>query len=229
MQQLLKLDLARTIGTRLVLLIDSDIVLVRPIRTDDLIRSGTARFYRVPDAVHAGLERHVLWHAAARELLGVRAGRPPFPDYVSSFMLWDATVLAALKERVELVTSRPWLDAVGSQLHVSEWTLYGVFVDHVMGSAAASFSAATSLCHSYWGSVPLTATTATDFLAQIAEHDVAVMIHSKSGTPLSVRQQVFGPVARGLDRLPVSPRIGKQPSVDWANRDGGSPSEHLPS
>jgi hypothetical protein len=46
MQQLLKLDLARTIGTRLVLLIDSDIVLVRPFGTDDLIRNGAARFYR---------------------------------------------------------------------------------------------------------------------------------------------------------------------------------------
>jgi hypothetical protein len=162
---------------------------------------------------HAGLERHVLWHAAARELLGVCPGQPPFPDYVSSFMLWDATVLAALKERVELVTGRPRLDA-SVPICISEWTLYGVFVDHVMGSATASFSAGTSLCHIYWDSVPLTVATATDFLAQIAEHDVAVMIHSKSGTPLTVRQQVLGSVARDQARLPVSLRIGKQPSVD---------------
>jgi Family of unknown function (DUF6492) len=204
MQQLLKLDLARTIGTRLVLLIDSDIVLVRPVLTNDLIRDNVARFYRKPDAVHAGLERHLRWHATARELLGLPPGRPPFADYISSFMLWDATILAALKERIELVTGRPWLDAVGSKLHVSEWTLYGVFVDHAMDSAAASFSAGTSLCHSYWESVPLTVNTATDFLTQISEYDLAVMIHSKSGTPLTVRQQVLGPVARGLARLPVT-------------------------
>ena len=204
MQQLLKLDLARTVGTRLVLLIDSDIVLVRPVRTDDLIRDDVARFYRGPDAVHAGLERHLRWHAIARVLLGLPPDRPPLADYVSSFMLWDATVLAALKERIELVTGRPWLDAVGSKIHVSEWTLYGVFVDQSMDPTAASFAAETSLCHSYWDSVPLTVDTATDFLAQIAEHDLAVMIHSKSRTPLTVRQQVLGPVARGLAPLPVT-------------------------
>ena len=127
--------------------------------------------------------------------------------------------------------ARHWspLDAVGSQLHVSEWTFYGVFVDHVMDSAAASFSAATSLCHGYWDSVPLTVAMATDFLAQIADHDVAVVIHSKSGTP--THRASAGPRS-GCPRsgsLPVSPRIGKQPSVDRANRDGGSPGEHLPS
>jgi hypothetical protein len=31
--------------------------------------------------------------------------------------------------RIEDVTGRRWLDAIGKEFHFSEWTLYGLFAD----------------------------------------------------------------------------------------------------
>jgi hypothetical protein len=82
------------------------------------------------------LARHVIWHETARALLGLPAAQPPFTDYICAPVAWSPSIVTALVQRVEQVTGRPWADAIGSQLHFSEATRYGVFVDHVLGAPA---------------------------------------------------------------------------------------------
>ena len=53
--------------------------------------------------------------------------------------------------RVAATTGRPWTTAIARQLHFSEWTLYGVFVDDVIGAPANSFASDDPLCLGYWG------------------------------------------------------------------------------
>ena len=58
------------------------------------------------------------------------AGPPPLPDYICPMNPWDRQVALALRDRIEHVTGRPWLDAIASQLHVSE------FILHIEGNRA---------------------------------------------------------------------------------------------
>jgi hypothetical protein len=187
-QQLVKLAVAEQVEERVVVMADSDLVFIRPITRETFVRRGLVRLYRKDDGVDGSLPRHLRWHAAARELLGLPpAPAPPLPDYVSSLNTWDRDVVRRTLRRIEEVTDRRWLDAVGKELHFSEWTLYGIYADEFERARSVSVST-ESLCHSYWDTAPLTVEEAAALLASVDPHDVAYMIGAKSNTPLSVRR-----------------------------------------
>jgi len=191
LQQILKLAVAADADADVVVLVDSDIEFIRPFTPASFLRHGVVRFYRKPDEVDHRLPRHVIWHGAARELLGLPASMPPLPDYVSSLLAWDPALVRRLLERVEGVGGRGWADAIGAQLHFSEWTLYGVYVDEVLGPPANSNSSDRSLCHAYWNDAPLDESAVADFVSGVRQGDVASMISAKSRTPLAVRRSTF--------------------------------------
>lgn len=186
LQQIIKLAAASQSADEVVLLVDSDIVFVRPFTAQTYLRNGVVRLYRKPEEVDDRLPRHVLWHRTARRLLGLPAADPPYPDYVSSVLAWDPALVRRLLARVSETTGRSWVEAVGACLHFSEWTLYGVFVEQLVRGAAAGFSS-DPLCHAYWDETPLDEHSIAEFLARIRPTDVAVMISAKSRTPLSLR------------------------------------------
>ena len=189
-QQIVKLVAASRLIADAVLLVDSDVVLVRDIGPEMFVRCGEVRFYRADNAVHAAMLKHVEWHRTARRLLGLPEDvQPPLPDYISSFATWDPRVVRAIRKRVETTTGRSWTEAIAAQLHFSEWILYGVFVDAVLGGSG--FASDSSLCHSHWEPSPLDVTTGSAFLSQLRSDDVAVLIQSKSNTPLNVRREVL--------------------------------------
>lgn len=191
LQQLIKLAAAGRLEADAVLLVDSDVSFVGTLEPEQFVRNGITRLYREPAGVTRNLPRHIKWHEAARRLLGLPEAEPPLPDYVTSFNVWDPKIVRELHGRLEDTTGRPWSDAVGAQLHFSEWTLYGIFVDEVLGAPANSFSADTSLCHSYWDPSPLLPADADRFVRSIGPADVAIMISAKSRTPINVRREAL--------------------------------------
>lgn len=200
LQQIVKLAAAAEIPADVVVLADSDILFHRPLRADTFVRDGVVRLYREPDGVSDELPRHVLWHHAARSLLGLPGQHPPFPDYVSSMLAWDPVVLRRMLARLTEVSGRHWAEAIGAQLHFSEWTLYGVFVDEVLGCPANSFVSADSLCHTYWLRTPLDEAGLAGLLAGVDADDVAIMISAKSGTPLPLRRAAIADLASRFGR-----------------------------
>jgi len=192
LQQALKLEMATRVDADLMLLVDSDVLLVAPLDTDRLRPGGRVRFYRQENAVFDGaMTHHMRWHDSARRLLGLPPGAPPLPDYVSSFTVWEPQVVKGLLHRVEEVAGRAWQDVLTSQIQLSEWTLYGVYVDEVLGPDAAVCRTDRTLCHSYWDTVPLSLEMGRKFLDRRHKDDVAVLIQSKSRTPIEIRRQLL--------------------------------------
>jgi hypothetical protein len=85
------------------------------------------------------------------------------------------------------MTNEYWMDAVTAQRNFSEWTIYGVFADEFMKDMIGS-ATSSSLCHSYWGKVPLDAESAAEFVEGTGPNDVAIHIQSKSCTPVAVKR-----------------------------------------
>jgi Family of unknown function (DUF6492) len=188
LQQLVKLAIAEQVPERVVVMADSDLVFIRPVSVSTFAPGGAVRLYRKDDAVDDSLPRHLRWHAVARELLGLPPAQAvPLPDYVSALTSWDRDVVRRTLRRIEDITGRRWLEAVGKELHFSECMLYGIYADEFEQAKSVTVTA-DSLCHSYWDSVPLTAEGAAALLSSVGSHDVAYMIGSKSNTPLSVRR-----------------------------------------
>jgi hypothetical protein len=192
LQQIIKLAAASRADADVVVMVDSDIEFIRPFSAETFrAPDGVVRFYRQPDFIDERLPRHVKWHQAARGMLGLPAQPPPYHDYVSSLLAWDPALVRQLLERVEKTTGRRWADVVGAQVHFSEWTLYGVFVDQLADPASRSFASDDALCHAYWDETPLDATTAPAFVTGAKADDIAVMISAKSRTPLDVKRAAF--------------------------------------
>ncbi len=199
LQQVVKLAAAARVPADVVVLVDSDIVFRRPFGVETFVRDGTVRLYRKPDEIDQRLPRHVRWHRVARALLGLPPAPMPHPDYVSSLVAWDPAVVRAMQARIAEVTGRPWAEAVAAQLHVSEWTLYGVFVDEVLGAPANGYASDDPLCHCYWDEVPLDRASLDALLAGARPTDIAVMVSAKSRTPLAVRRRAFAQYAPQLE------------------------------
>jgi hypothetical protein len=191
LQQVVKLAAAAASEDDVVVLVDSDIEFIRPFGVETFVRDGVVRFYGKPDEIDKRLPRHMIWHRAARSLLGLPPTEPPYTDYVSSLLAWDPAIVRRMLKRVTVTTGRPWTTAIAGQLHFSEWTLYGVFVDGVIGAAANSFASDDPLCLAYWETTPLNRDGAVDFLRGARPTDVAAMISAKSRTPLAVRRAAF--------------------------------------
>jgi hypothetical protein len=185
-----------------VVLVDSDVEFIRPFNAETFVQDGVVRLYRLPREIDARLPRHITWHRVARKLLGLPRAQPPFTDYISSLLAWDPNIVRRMLSHIAATTGRPWASAIGAQLHFSEWTLYGVFVDEVIGARANSFASGDPLCLAHWGTVPLTHDSATEFMRRTRPTDIAAMISAKSLTPLGVKRAAFAKYrARQADRL----------------------------
>lgn len=191
-QQLVKLAAAERLNEDILVFADSDVCFVRPVDIGTFVRGDVVRFYRLPRAVDAALPRHLQWHRIARKLQGLSLADPPWPDYVSSVVVWDRRLVLAMQRRIEKVTGKSWVHAVGREFQFSEWTLYGVYVDCFGSGADRSFSEETSLCHCYWEPRPLAPGDAETFIRSLPPRDIAVMISAKSRTPLATRDDILG-------------------------------------
>jgi hypothetical protein len=198
MQQLVKLAFTKQLGADVVVLIDSDVVLVRPVTIETYAGPGEVALFREVGAVHPGLSRHVRWHAVARHLLGLPPASPPLNDYVNAMTVWEPAVVSALCDRVEQVSGRPWMDTLAANLHFSEDILYGVFVDEVLRPDDRTV-VRHSPCWCYWDEEPLDRDGAVGFATSLRSDDVAVMISAKSRTPLDDRRAAWRAVAQALD------------------------------
>ena len=194
-QQLVKLEAAARSHADLVLLVDSDLVFVRPVGASMFMAADQPFVYRAPDAIHAGMPRHVTWHRVARELLGLPASvGPPLPDYVCWPGVWEPRLVRAMLTRVEQVAGRPWARTIGSQLHFSEMILYGVYVDEVLPPDQRPSATQDMRCRHHSEERSLTETEIAAMVGELAAGDVAVMISARSGTDLEARRRVLRPL-----------------------------------
>lgn len=190
-QQIVKLSAAASLDVDIALLVDSDIVFIRPVNTRTYAPSGEVVLYRKEDGVDDSLPRHRLWHQVARRLLGLPPAVPgPLPDYICSPCAWQPSVVRAMLEHIEAATGRPWATAVGGELHFSEMVLYGVYVEEVLGLAGRA-TTSDMLCVNHYDEVPLDRFTLGQLLSSVRAADNAVMISAKSGTSLKDRRQAL--------------------------------------
>jgi len=207
MQQAAKIAAAARMDADVVLLADSDAMLLRPTRAENLMSGDKPVLYRQDHAVDETMERHVLWHHVARRILGLpSAPPPPLHDYVGPFGAWDPAMVRAMMDRIEKTTGRSWLDAFTGELHISEFIVYGVFMDEVIGAPTLT----DQLCHNYYTRTPLDAESAITFADSMSEDAIGIMISSRSGTPREVR---LAAARRSAERIMVdrgTSRVGRR-------------------
>lgn len=148
-QQIMKLNAAAGAATDTVLHLDSDTAFVRPLPVTALAADGLVRLARFPGAADDAM--HAPWHRAASRLLGLPASDYHEADYIDQFVTWRRANVRGLLERIGRTTGRDPIEALAATRDFSEYILYGVYCDKVLGLAASGHAASdTSLCETVW-------------------------------------------------------------------------------
>lgn len=197
LQQIVKLSMATRSECDVLLLIDSDVQLIRPIVESTFASRSAVRFYRKPGGITADMVRHVRWHTNARRLLAVEPdGSPPFSDSIGSLISWDPKIVRQCTTLLADVSGRPWETAVSREWEFSEYVLYGEFLAEFGSAEQLSFVADRTLCHSHWDPHPLDRAGATRFVESLDPRDVAIHIQSNSHTPPEIRGYISAAIPR---------------------------------
>lgn len=185
-QQLVKLSAATILDETVQLNVDSDVRFVRRVDPTLFARDGKTRLYRRPRGIVAGMP-HVKWHKNISRLLARTPDPLPMDDYVGNLISWDTKLVAAACKRVESVTGKPWHVACTQARLVSEYLLYGLYIDSILGAESAPiWHDERSWCHTYWGPGPLPPSKVEEFVDSIAPDDVAFSVAGYTETDRDV-------------------------------------------
>jgi Family of unknown function (DUF6492) len=181
-QQLAKLAIAHVASEEVLIHADSDVALIRRFQDAALIgRNDSLRLFRIPAAIDEALPDHIRWHRTAERVLGIPPRPLPLPDYIGGLIPWRREIAVSLLEQIEARSGRDWMRTLARARHLSEYILYGRYVDDVLGQSGGERPAHLSLCRCYWGSHPLTSRELESFIDGAAPEEVGVMVSAKAG------------------------------------------------
>ena len=93
---------------------------------------------------------------------------------------WRRDVLLKMYQHIEEVTGMPWFLAICRQFHLSEYILYGVFVEHVLKKEnSGHFFTDVNPAHEYFPERALDRQGLEQFIAEIKPEHQLVMITAK--------------------------------------------------
>lgn len=192
-QQIRRLALARHIDADMLLSIDSDVVMVRAYDPAAMWADGKMRMFRNDGGISSDMVEHQQWLAHAGHLLGLPATIDPAHDYINTFIGWRVDTVRALLDHIEKISGRDWIRTLVSSRAISECTIYGRFVDEVLGGEGHAPSA-QALCHMLWlrETYPETLEGLESFMRDLRPDQVAVGVQSFVHHPISeIRRLAF--------------------------------------
>ena len=149
-QQILKLACVASISSDGVLLVDSDAAFVRPLTRDHLFVGDRLRLEQFPGGVDAIAEQQV-WYDEARSLLGLTGAIDgPRHGYIQCAVVWSPRNVRALLAHIEKIKGINWQRAIASGKDFSEYILYGVFCEKILGEEARHYTTSSSLSYTIW-------------------------------------------------------------------------------
>ncbi|MEQ6902449.1 DUF6492 family protein [Nocardioides sp. YIM 152588] len=196
-QQIVKLSADAITDREIVVFADSDIVLVAPLTLEHLARAGSVRLYRVAGAT-ADLPSHIRWHDVSARLLGLSVSGYTGADYIGNLITWRRSNVLRLQRRLAEVAGRRWDRVIARQQRFSEYILYGIFADLVLGDDESGHCrTADDLVHAGWFYDLTTSDGVEGFLDGFTPGQVGVAIQSTERFTLAERRAMIDRIADG--------------------------------
>jgi hypothetical protein len=202
-QQVIKLASPSFTDREVIVLADSDIVLVAPVTIDRLVRGDSVRLYGSPHA-SADLATHVRWHEVSAQLLGFRPAGYLGSDYIGNLITWRRSIVLELQRHLGRVASgHRWDKVIAGQRQFSEYTLYGIYAEHVLGEQRSGHHAeAEDLVHAGWFFDLDKREGITEFVEGFTPGQVGVAIQSTEPFTLEERREL---IRRATAHLAATP------------------------
>lgn len=189
LQQILKLSATDITPRDIFVFADSDTVFVRPFSMTDLIVDGKVRLYSNP-GVCEGSPTHRRWHAEAARLLGLPHCDYFGADYIGTGITWTRDTLLGLQAHLARQVGGPWQKAICRSSTVSEYILYGVFAEHVLGARSPHQCTAEEWTYG-WGFDHHQPDALEQFVSGLEPHHRIALIQSTEALAMDYRQQIL--------------------------------------
>jgi len=191
-QQIIKLMIHEVASEDVLVFVDSGSFFVRPWEPKSTMRDGQVplfydqgKFYREDDKTQE-------WNRVASKLLGLRPARDYDLGYINALVTWRRDNLLMLHQHIERVTGGPSFDALARTLTLSEYHVYGMYCDRILGDRARHYRTTQSLSLAHWPEETLDAKEIRRRLGEkLGPEHVLVLINEKSHTSLAAVREAF--------------------------------------
>ncbi len=181
LQQIVKIAVAQHLSEDVLVCIDSDVAFIRPFNLHRFVQGDQVRLYRLGPCLQPKFD---LWHENSCSLLDIVGLDPAqLPNYIGQIISWKRENVMKMCEYIEGVSGRDWMETLCNSWDVSEYMLYGNFVDQILKEESGHFIDGTKICLEYWLHEPMTDRQLESFFASAQSSQIAVMIASKAKIP----------------------------------------------
>jgi hypothetical protein len=184
LQQLIKLAIANYIEEEILVFADSDVTFIRPFDFHQYLQGERVRFFSEPDSVKIDDNHLPQWYSHASRLLDTRFPKFPVSNYMSQLIFWRRNNVLQLHNFLEQTYQRNWIETLCNSWHLSEYILYGVFIEQVIKGNSGHYLDHQDICHNYWLEKPMSNQELKKFFAEIKHHQIATMISAKANIPV---------------------------------------------
>lgn len=183
LQQLTKLCATEAVTSDAIIFADSDVSFVRPFHASMVYDGDMLHLQRTPGPPPK--PTHERWHRESGRLLGLEPCNWYGSDYIGQLVTWRCDTVRQMTQRITETAGKHWAKVICNTLHLSEYILYGIFVECALGfERARAVPVSEELCHCSWhyhshsdaGELDVEA-----FLAELGPKQVAVLIQSNLG------------------------------------------------
>jgi hypothetical protein len=180
-QQLVKMQMAFNVSGAGLLFCDSDVFFVRKFDVAGLHPNGKFRFYRTDNQFDREKAPNQSYVISAARRLGLGSNPFPCPSYVDNIVAWHRNTAQALCRYIEAISGQNWMVALGKRYIISEYSLYGLFVDRLLTDRSHLQETGKNLCKTVWRGNALSGAELSKFCDTLEPDQVAVGFQSFVG------------------------------------------------
>lgn len=186
LQQIVKLSAHEYSDADNFLFIDSDVCFIRSFDVKEMFIDDQSLLSSLPRKEEDYQDkRKQSWHEFAAKLFGIEDTSILKKDYISQLVMWRRSELLSLTQSIENSAlnnkNKSWKELLCNTLDFSEYTLYGIFVEHVLKEKSQHHLIDQEICYCSWHKTINSMDDLSNFINHIPKQYPAVLIQSNLG------------------------------------------------
>jgi hypothetical protein len=129
-QQIVKLNSPSLVSEGAIIFLDSDLFFFRPFDLNSLGIDKNRMLVRILPETESARHRHHI--VKAREILALPSGHETEQTYMGYPAIWYSDWVQQMHSYLERISGKHWQHALFDAGHISEYTLYGIYLDEVL-------------------------------------------------------------------------------------------------
>ncbi len=190
LQQMVKIGIASQLSEDGLAYCDSDTFFLKPFDVAELTKNGKFRFFRSTHTSKLSDAANPAYTRAASQMLNL-PNNAEYHSYVDNMVTWRRQSVLGLQHRLGEKNKGQWQRAFRNRLQVSEYNLYGLYVDHIEKSGEVHFPSPHTLCKTHWAREPMNADQVQQFCENLSPGIVMVGIQSFAGVDIALLNRQF--------------------------------------